>query len=170
MNDITIDPNKLTVEEKKLMGMWPDPNLIGSAIAPYIKRMQGEVDVLDIGVGKGENIYYLNEHVTNITKIYGLSHDEKYEDILQKNMHKLTKVSRSYENQQVSVVIVNMNESTTDEQLKLYYDKVKQNGYFVGDMHDKDFTKDVLTKFRRNEKIGNPIQIVNKTIWFWKKS
>jgi SAM-dependent methyltransferase len=169
MNATPIDPFKLSIAEKKVLGMWPPNDLLGVAIAPYVRRMRGDVDVLDIGVGRGENIAYLHETAKNVSKFYGLSNTNEFEDLLKKNLQNLDKVDRVYNHQQVAVVVVNMDETITPELLSMYYQKVKPTGYFVGDNHDEPYVKEVINNFRRKEKIGRPIQIVNKTIWFWEK-
>lgn len=165
-----IDPRKLSIKDKELLGMWPpSSDSIGVAIAPYIRRMRGDVDVLDIGVGPGETIAYLHEHTQNVKTFYGLSHNADYEDAIEVNLNGLDRVSRKYDGQQTAVVIVNMNESITPELLALYYEKVKPTGYFVGDLHTEPYVKEVLNKFRRTAKIGNPVQIIHKNVWFWVK-
>jgi SAM-dependent methyltransferase len=169
MNATMIDPDKLTVREKKLLGMWPPQDSVAHAITPYIKRMSGEIDVLDIGVGKGENIVYLHENAPNISKIYGLSHSNEFEEILVRNMEGLDKVDRQYDHRQTSVVMVSMNDAVNAELLSMYYAKVKPSGIFAGDFHTEPYVKEALSKFRRKDKIGHPIQVVNRTIWFWKK-
>lgn len=165
-----IDPDQLTITEKKTMGLWPPQDSMAVTIAPYIRRMRGDdVDVLDIGVGAGENLAYLDENVENIVRFYGLSHDNKYEDLLLKNLDHIKRVDRTYNAQEVAVVLVNMTPETTPGLLAQYYSKVKKGGYFVGDNHDQPYVKEALSKFRRESKIGTPIQVA-KTTWFWIKS
>lgn len=166
---MNLDPTKFTVKQAKQMGLWPPQDNIGVAIAPYVGRMKGNIEVLDIGVNKGESIVYLAEKTQNIVRFFGLSHNNDYQDILLENIKDISKVDRGYTGQEVDVVLITALPDTTAELLSQYYSKVKIGGFFAGDCHDQVFMKEVLGKFRRDNKIGIPIQVVNKTIWFWMK-
>lgn len=164
-----LDPTKFTAVQLKQLGMWPPPNNAGVAIAPYVRRMNRLVDVLVIGAEKGESIVYLCDNCPNINLIYGLSHTNEHDELLVANIGDNSKVKRDYDGQKADIVIINVLPETTTEQLAQYYEKVKDGGYIVGDHHNEGYVKDALHKFRRSAKIGHPINIVEKVIWFWKK-
>lgn len=163
-----LDPNKMSAKEAQALGVWP-PQHVATGLMPYLKRIKHEIDVLDIGVGKGEGIYYLSKNVPNIRKFYGLSYNADYENILRVNMLDVKNVEQDYNGEEVDVVLVSMLPDTKAETLAKYYAKVKSGGIFAGDSHSLANTKVELSAFRRAAKIGTPIQIVDKEYWFWYK-
>jgi ADP-heptose:LPS heptosyltransferase len=164
-----IDPTNCTVKQAKALGLWPS-QIVAPFLTPYLKRIKRDIEILDIGVHKGENIVYLHENVPNIKTIYGLSLNADYESVLVPNMQGLTKVSQTYDGRQVDVVIAEMSESITAEVLLRYYEKVKVGGFFAGDKHEHHFTKDALVHFRRSAKVSTPVQVLDKQYWFWQRT
>jgi hypothetical protein len=165
----TLDPNKMNATLMKMMGLWPPVNSIGYAIAPYVKRMKADIEFLDIGVGRGESIVYLSESAKNIKTFFGLSHTGEFEETVSENMTLVPNVDRKYDGREVDVVAVSMIADTTPELLEKYYSKVRTGGIFVGDCHDQQWAKESLVGFRRLAKIGTPVQVINRTFWFWYK-
>lgn len=168
MNAI-IDPTTFTVEMQKAMGMWPPQENIGVAIAPELRRMGREIDVLDLGVGKGESIAYLVENVPNIKTIFGLVHTNEHDEILEKNLHGLAKVNQNYAGEEVDVLLITMTPETTGKTLEQYYAKLRVGGIIVGDKHKEQDTLVSLADFRLKNKITVNINIIKKDFWFWKK-
>lgn len=175
MQSMQIDPNKITVSEKKVLGLWPPADSLAKAIAPYLRRLKTEnstspyPDVLDIGVGNGENIVYLFDNVPNIEWIYGLSHNRDYEDLILKNISDIPKVKRNYQGEMVDCILIDVTDTLTTSDLVMYYSKLNKGGYIVGNKHTDPRLKTVLNDFRKASKITVPIQVISKNYWMWKK-
>lgn len=173
-----LDPTQFSITQSKEMNMWPPSDLAGIGIWPYIKRIKEyNIRVLDVGVMKGENAYYLLDKDINnkIKKVYSVvSYDqqrkqefENYETILKKNTDGLARFSLNYSGQSCHVVCVHA-DSELDINLEKYYSAVKSNGIFCGNEHHLPRVKEALTNFRRKNKIGTPIMIANGC-WMWYK-
>lgn len=167
---MNLDPSTFNVKQKKMMGLWPPQDSIAVALIPYIKRQGDGIEVLDIGVGKGEDIVYLSENAGNIRTIYGLSHNNDHEDLLNENIKDVSNVQKNYGGTAVDVILISMLPDIKPSELAQCYDKVKVGGIFAGDLHNEAFVVETLTQFRRENRIGTPINIVDKRFWFWKKS
>lgn len=173
-----LDPTQFSITQSKEMGMWPPGDIAGIGIWPYVKRLrETNLSILDVGVMKGENVYYLLDKDTDnkIEKIYGVvSYDqqrkqefENYETILKKNTDGLARFSLDYTGQPCHVVCIHA-DSELDTNLEKYYSVVKSNGIFCGNDHQLPRVKEALSSFRRKNKIGTPIMIANGC-WFWIK-
>ena len=170
------------IENLKMFGMWPHQNFISRGIVPYIKRIgKDKVYVAVIGDLKGESIVDMLETCDKIEKIYVIN---KYEgddaetikSIFAKNTKNLKgklvmknsiEELKSKENLP-DVVCVNDITCTVDN-LLLSYEITPSNGIFCGNGHETLKVKTALTEFRRQSKIGTPIQVSNRAIWFWNK-
>lgn len=144
-----------------------DDNII-QGIWPYIKRLKTDnIEILIVGIEKGDTAARLLEldNDKKINKIYGIDTDKKYVDDLAENVKKNNRIKLIYNNEPVNVVIV-YSHTDLNETLKKYYNKVKHNGIFCGDKHGASEVSSVLKKFRRESKIGTPIN-VSKDCWFW---
>lgn len=173
-----MDPTQFSITQSKEMGMWPPSDLAGIGIWPYISRLrENDLEILDVGVMKGENAVFLLEKDTKnkIKKIYGVtSYDpqrkqefENYETLLKKNTDGLARFSLDYSGQSCHVVCVHA-DSELDINLEKYYSVVKSNGIFCGNEHHLPRVKEALSSFRRKNKIGTPIMVSNGC-WFWIK-
>lgn len=176
------DPEFFDINTSKQMGMWPAPNQMSTSIIPYIKRMRiDKPSVFFYGVLKGDDLIDILEK----TNVIAFGYDkfkpdidgQPYVETRKKNIKDFDSICRGRYNtiddplkymKYFDVVLVNMHENL-DYNLKDAYDTVKSNGIFAGNFHDVDRVKASLGEFRRNNKIGTPISIANKTVWFWYK-
>lgn len=177
------DPEFFDVKTSKQMGMWPGPNQMSTGIVPYIRRMkENKPSVFLYGVLKGDDGIDILEKTNAVIFTYEKfkGQNEKvvsYNTILKNNLKDHDEICKRRYNmiddpsrymKCFDVVLVNMNECL-DFDLKLAYGTVKSNGLFGGNFHDVGRVKDTLNKFRRDNKIGTPISIAHKFIWFWYK-
>lgn len=177
------DPEFFDIKTSKEMGIWPDGNQISASIIPYIKRMREEKPtVLLYGILKGDDIIDILEKTNAV--IFGYEQFQQptdktrqYVETRNKNMQEYETLCRGRFNmiddvskysKYFNVVLVNMNDCLFFD-LKAAYDTVKTNGIFGGNCHDIDRGKNTLKNFRRENKIGTPINVAKNTIWFWYK-
>lgn len=174
--DFLLNPELFSIEQAKGMGMWPPSDIVAHGIIPYINRMkQDTVTVLDVGVMKGENAIYLLEKCKKIDEVTGVESfaEGKYQVGYQSLLEQNTKDEPRFKlwDNSVSgpfdVVCIHSN-SDLAAALPLYYNMVKSNGIFCGNEHHLPHVKDALHKFRRETKIGTPINVSNGC-WFWWK-
>lgn len=167
------DPEYFDIEQKKLFGLWPHDQLISSSMNPYLRRMrQDKVALLIVGDLKGESI---NDFFTQNDRIIRLNYvnhydesTEPFKDIFKKNIEPFKgKIDAGISPDKKRDLVCIDNNACKVDVLELYYKNVKSGGIFCGNGHHLQETKDVLTQFRRKNKIGTPIQVCNKTIWFW---
>jgi hypothetical protein len=167
------DPNFFDVEQKKLFGLWPHDQLISIGMKPYVKRMKNDkLAMLVVGDLMGESV---NDFLTdcekikkvNVVNIYS-DETDNLKDIFKKNTEKFKgKIDLGIsKDKQRDVVCIDSSSCNVDT-LELYYKNTKSGGIFCGNGHELQSTKDVLTEFRRKTKIGTPIQVCHKNIWFW---
>lgn len=173
-----LNPDEFTIVQSKQMGMWPPGDVPALGIWPYINRLkENDLEVLDVGVMKGENAVFMLEKDTNkkIKKVYGVvSYDPErkenfssFQGILQRNVDGLDHFTLNYNDESCHVVCVHA-DSDLDTNLEKYYTAVKSNGIFCGNNHSSDHVKKSLLKFRRKNKIGTPIMVA-LDCWFWYK-
>jgi hypothetical protein len=177
------DPEFFDIRTSKQMGMWPGPNQMSIGINPYINRMkESKPSVLLYGVLKGDDIIDILEKTNAVIFTYEKfkDQDEKatlynttlknnlkdHEELCKNRINAVTDLSRYMK--YFDVVLVNMDECLEFD-LKLAYDTAKTKGIFGGNLHDTVRVKDILNKFRRENRIGTPISIAHKSIWFWYK-
>lgn len=166
-----LDPENFTVKQRKEFGMWPDANMMSQAMIPYVKRMRTEsVTMLIAGDKKGENIVDFAENVKKLSKITVLNKDSTEEEkkVFTENTTGISILSHDVINEQVDIVCV-ADSACTEDNLVLIYEAVKNGGIFCGNGHETTKVKEELNKFRRHSKIGTPIMVANRAIWFWYK-
>ena len=176
-----MNPEYFDIENLKIFGMWPHQNFISRGIVPYIKRIRKDkVYVAVIGDLKGESIVDMLETTGDkIEKVYVIN---KYEsddaDLIKAVFAKNTKNLKgklvmkndieSLKSKESLPDVVCVNDMTcTVENLMLSYDITPSGGIFCGNGHETVTVKTALTEFRRQSKIGTPIQVSNRAIWFW---
>jgi hypothetical protein len=175
--DLLLNPDLFSIEQAKGMGMWPPSDIVAHGILPYIKRMKhNNIHVLDVGVMKGENaMYLLEKDEGKIDEVYGIESFASGKSVpeYEKLLHENTKNESRFVlwDNSISgpfdVVCIHSN-SAIEDALPLYYNMVKSNGIFCGNEHHLPHVKDALFKFRREAKIGTPINVSN-SCWFWWK-
>jgi hypothetical protein len=172
--DLLLNPDLFSIEQAKGMGMWPPSDIVAHGILPYIKRMKTDhITILDVGTMKGENIYMLSE-LEKVDTVVGIESfaepNPEYTNLLKKNLVNNTKfeiVDAVNKDDLFDVVCIH-SRSELEKNLRLYYNYVKSNGIFCGNDHHLPHVKDALHKFRRETKIGTPINVSNGC-WFWWK-
>jgi len=170
---LTTDPELFTVQESKMMGIWPPSDIVSHGLLPYIKRLRvDKVSILEVGVHKGENAIQMlsNDERERIGMIYGIFYgDKKIKEILQKNTANESRFSMDVPNEDFDVVIINSECKNLTGKMEKYYNKVKSNGIFCGNNHDKKHVKEALVDFRRRCKIGTPILVSNGSFFWYKR-
>jgi hypothetical protein len=168
-----INPDFFTIKQSQEMGTWPPSNLVAHGISPYIGRhKKGDLVILDVGVMKGENAFMLlsNDTKKKIKMVYGVISYGKdapdYINILLENMKDESRfIVEVAENRKADVVCIHA-QSDLYNNLHKYYDMVEHGGIFCGNEHGSTHVKEQLNKFRREKKIGTPINVANDT-YFW---
>jgi hypothetical protein len=167
-----MNPEYFDIENLKMFGMWPNGLMLSKGIVPYIKRKGTDLKINMIDDMKGENTFDILENCPNVKKVYLYNSitDENYEKALKSNLKGFpgNKINTRKLADDADFVCVHRSSCDPDK-LKVYYDQLKSGGIFCGSDHDTDQVKVALTSFRRSNKIGTPIQISNRTIWFWIK-
>jgi hypothetical protein len=178
-----MNPEYFDIENLKIFGMWPHQSFISRGINPYIKRInKDKVYIAAIGDLKGESIVDMLDNCGDkIEKIYVINKYEGDDADLVKSI--FTKNTKNVKGKLVfkkdiqdlngkdylmDVVCVSDTSCTIDN-LVLSYNITAANGIFCGNGHEADKVKVALNGFRRQEKIGTPIQVSNRSIWFWNK-
>ena len=164
-----LDPDNFTIKQRKEFGMWPDADMISLGLIPYIKRIRSEtVTIMIVGDHKGENIVNLVENVKKISRITVLNKNatEEEKKVFDENTKEISIISYDVITEPTDVVCV-LENACTEENLVLLYEAVKSGGIFCGGGHETVKVKEELTRFRRNSRIGTPILISNRAIWFW---
>lgn len=183
---LLMDPELFTINQCKEMSMWPSGDVTGVGLWPYIKRMKEQsVTILDVGVMKGENAFYLFDKDTHpenkkIGKIFAFIDysDEfrkdhppeflvEYEKVIGENIKNEPRFSFNYQNETADVLCIN-SKSRFGLNLRKFYDKLRLGGIICGNDHQSTNVKVALSDFRRECKIGTPISI-SHGYWYWVK-
>jgi hypothetical protein len=168
-----MNPEFFTIEQRKEFAMWPDLDLTSRGIIPYVKRMKLDTVTVTIsGDLKGENIVDLLENCKKISKIYYSNDytdaDERLKAAFNKNTEPYAAKIAQVKGKKVNVVCIDKS-ACNAERLALYYENLVPGGIFCGNGHESVEVKEALSAFRRGKKIGTPIDVSNRAIWFWIK-
>jgi SAM-dependent methyltransferase len=162
-----LNPDYLSVAAKQEIGLWPDYNIAAVSMMPYIKRLNkdGLIKILLVGDVKGENSYHINDIITYEQLV--VVDIGNREGVFGENVSKIKKI-RIIKNPTglFDFVYINSNLLIKDIFSK-YYDLLRPNGIICGDQHEKPSVKENLRAIRRELRIGTPIDLANRTIWFW---
>lgn len=171
-----INPDFFSVSQSKEMGLWPpgESNFV-KGMYPYVKKINSEsIKILDVGCMKGEvSIYMLEIDTSNkIEKIDLIvsGGQKEFVQILSDNIKDIEKLKmlQDVSDVEYDVVMINSACENLEKTMRKYYHKVKKNGLFCGNNHDDIKVKNALTTFRREDRIGIPIN-VSIGSWFWYK-
>lgn len=166
-----MNPEFFDIEEKKIFGIWPHGELISMGINPYIKRFrEDKIAIAVVGDFRGENAVHFLENNPKIVRLNIVANntDETIKTIFNKNIEGFkSKIDLGLSKDKKRDVVCIEKNSCTADNLELYYQNVKPGGIFCGNGHDSDVVKNALFQFRRKVKIGTPIQVCYRTIWFW---
>ena len=95
-----MNPDEFDIEMKKMVGLWPDPNLVSRSIIPYAKRLKTgkNLSITLLDDLRGENTVDFLENIENIKRINVIneyhSDNSPLEDIFRKNVGKNDKVKK----------------------------------------------------------------------------
>ena len=151
--------------------------MISRGLIPYVNRMinrEEKVKITIVGDLKGESVVDLLQSCPKIFRIYVVNEyadtpeGAKLKAVFDKNTEKFKDKIKFMNDRQSNFVCIER-EACTPENLKTYYALVKENGVFAGGGHEYDDVKESLSKYRRDNKIGTPIQVSNRAVWFWYK-
>lgn len=164
------DPDLFPIEHLRPMGMWPQVTMTSRGIIPYIKRIKSDkVKITIVGDSKGDSIVDILESCPNVFRIYAINkEDTKYSKLFEQNIQNFKNKIKFLSDRESDVVCID-GSMCSPEALESFYDLVKPNGIFCGNCHEDVSVKDALNTFRRNKRIGTPIQVSNRTVWFWYK-
>lgn len=169
------DPDFFEISQLKTMGMWPASTMTSRGIIPYVNRIRKDkIKITVVGDLKGDTVLDLLENCPKIFRLYVVnqySDDEKsqtYKKLFETNTKEFASKIRHKSDKESDVVCIDQS-ACTSENLKLYYPLVKSGGIFCGNGHEYVPVKDELNKFRREVRIGTPIQVSNRAVWFWVK-
>jgi hypothetical protein len=194
------NPEFYTIENLKVMGMYPLTHLSAYGMMPYLKRMQGDLIGTEVGVLKGENVHALLESLPQIKKIYGVDHYlphtdysttrteedmRQYKEVAEKNLNSFADryeliekdsvqaiYDGHFEDNSLDFVLID-GEHTYEailKDLELYWPKVKKGGYIF--IHDShvEDVKNAVMDFRRDNKIRIPLHMSKNFLYFWQKT
>jgi hypothetical protein len=167
------DPEYFDIEQRKLFGIWPHDQLISKGMNPYVRRLKHDrIAMLIVGDLKGESIYgFLSENPKiikmNVVNVYDQT-TEQLKSVYDKNTNTFTsKLTRGISRDKKRDVVCIDSISCTVDNLELYYQNTKSGSIFCGNGHDTQTIKDILNQFRRKNRIGTPMLVCDKTVWFW---
>jgi ribosomal protein L7Ae-like RNA K-turn-binding protein len=166
-----MNPEFFDIEEKKTFGLWPHDQLISVGINPYVKRIrEDKIAMAIIGDLRGESTVHFLENSSKIVKINVVNNyaEEHLKELFNKNTEGYkSKIDFGLSKDKKRDIVCIDKDACNPENLELYYQNVKQGGIFCGNGHDSIEVKQALNDFRRKVKIGTPIQVCHRTIWFW---
>jgi hypothetical protein len=169
------DPDFFEIDQLKAMGMWPASTMTSRGVIPYVNRMRKDkIKVTVVGDFKGDTIRDLLDNCPKIFRVYAINNyadDEKsqnYKKLFETNTKEYKDKIRFKSDRESDLVCIDQSACTSDN-LKLYYNLVKSGGIYCGNGHEYVPVKEELSKFRREVKIGTPIQVSNRAVWFWYK-
>jgi hypothetical protein len=168
-----MNPEFFTIEQRKEFSMWPDMDLISRGIIPYVNRLRFDTITVTIKSDmKGENIVDLLDNCKKISKIYYSNDytdiDERVKAAFNKNTEPYADKIAEVKGKKVNVVCIDKS-ACNAERLALYYENLVTGGIFCGNGHEFIAVKEALSGFRRSKKIGTPIDVANRAVWFWIK-
>ena len=192
------DPDFFNVKQLKETGMWPFTFLSAYGMMPYLKRMQGELTGVEIGVLKGENMVTLFENCPNIKMIYAIAPYKEHMDYETKrtkeqmkqyekiaidnlgeyehNYRLIKKTSKAAakdfdQSEQFDFILLDGDHTYKGikSDLELYYPLLKKGGHmFIHDTNREDVLNAVLD-YRNENKLRMPLHHSKNFVSFWTK-
>lgn len=170
-----MDPESFEIAQLRAMGMWPSSSMISRGIIPYINRInKDKIKITIVGDLKGDSTVDILENCPKVFRIYVINSygsdesSQNYKKLFDANTKEYKDKIKFKSDRDSDVVCVDERSCTSDN-LTLYYKLVKSGGIFCGNGHEYVPVKEELSKFRREVKIGTPIQVSNRAVWFWYK-
>lgn len=193
-------PNRdfMTITQLIEEDAWPHSYLPGLDFVPYIKRLGEKVTGIEVGVAKGETSAYLLENCPNLERLYGVDPYLPYEDwcrfIDEKEINLQEEIAidnlkpykdrfmfmkmvseeaiKSFAPNSVDYVFVDGDHSyeQTLADLNMYYPLIRPEGILFGHDIQLDSVRKAIEKFREDNNIRIPINVVRNNAWFWTKA
>lgn len=188
----------MTITQLIEIDAWPHSYLPGLDFVPYIKRLGERVTGIEVGVAKGETSAYLLENCPNLERLYGVDPYLPYEDwcryIDEKEINLQEQIAidnvkpykdrfmfmkmiseeaiKSFANNSVDYVFVDGDHSyeQTLADLNMYYPLIRSGGILFGHDIQLDSVRKAIEKFREDNNIRIPINVVRNNAWFWTKA
>ena len=134
------DPDFFDVATLKQMQMWPSDKMISKELAPYIKRMKKpDVQILEVGIKKGENSVDLYDRCDCIKAYYGAEPNADYDTILKKNTaplgNKFEMVSAEVLTKDSIDLLIFDSDCNFEALFSNYYNFLRPNGIVCGNEH-----------------------------------
>lgn len=168
-----MNPDEFDIDTMKMFGLWPHGNLVSRGIAPYLRRMPSEkITIALMGDYKCENVYDFQELLGNKIEAFHY-YDTMHPDFATQFAANQKNVTLPFENRAFNSDVKGVDvfclcsKNVTVDQLYFALVRVKEGGIIAGAFHDQEEVAKTLNIFRRQYKIGTPINISNQNIWFW---
>ena len=197
MGIVITDADFMTVKNLTNEVGWPLDYTASKGLLPYIKRLRGDISVIEIGTARAEAAYLILEQCPNVTQLYTIDPFKCYKDwigfIDQDTMSRYKDIAS--ENLEIFKDRATILEMTSEQAVDLFEDKA-YNVLFVDGSHDKDMVyrdlelyfpkivsggivaihdtnistvNDAIREFRETYKIRQPLNTISNGVVFWVK-
>lgn len=187
----------MTVSQLKVGGGWEGRYISAIGLIPTIKKIDGNLRCLEIGVCRGENIVKFLEECPNIEHFDavdpyieydddngGMSKDlvDRMRDIAIKNfnafpgkvtLHTMTskEYSNKVEDDHYDYIFVDGNHSYDYvlEDIQMWYPKLKKGGVFAGHDFYLECVRKAVYDYRIKNKVFSMLHNCDHSVWWWSK-
>jgi len=165
-----LDPDLLDIKQLKEMKLWPTPTMSSTGLIPYIKRMKKEVEILSLGVLRGETEVDILDNCSNVKMIECYTGDKFNQELFDTNTKtqkdRLVIRDPSSETTKKYDIVIIDGKINTAANLKNAYDLVKVGGYLAGNEYDTLPVKQSIKEFKTTCRVGTPPNITLNYGWF----
>lgn len=195
---ITEDPEFFNIKQLKDTGVWDTYTFLSFyGMAPYLKRIKGDITGVEIGVLKGENVYKLLTECPNIKKIYGVdpyvehtdyqttriqADMDKYKKVAEENLaefddryelveKKSVDAAKDFQENTFDFILVDGDHSYESilADLESWYPLLKKGGYiFIHDVY-VPHVLNAIKDYKNKYKIRTPLNTSKNYVSFWIK-
>lgn len=187
-----------TVQDFKDEANWPLPYTATVGLAPYIRRMKGDLTVVELGTARGEGAVYLLDECPNIVSLIAVDQYKEYQDwnglieqAVLDQFESIAKINFSEYSKRVTVIrestmdaLKNIPDDSVDvlfidadhsenavyDDILFYYPKVKKGGIVA--VHDTNLQSvvEATKKARESLKSRVPLNRIKNGVAFWYKN
>lgn len=193
------DIDEMTVDQLRTETGWPLEYTATVGLWPYLKRINKEIQGIEVGTGRGESAYLLLEKCPNIKKLYTIDPFLAYEDwnapvpqakqdkffeIAKKNLEtfgdraeiinqpgEMASFLEKLPNDSFDFVFIDgvHTQEAVLADLDNFYRKLVSNGIMA--VHDTNLipVQEAIHIFRENNRIRMPVQTISNGCVFWRK-